>query len=379
MSISGRRIHVAGSASKGADGQLLAAAHSMIGDAVSLIVDAGGGLVAGTGDEPIGESGQACTFDWTILERLAEAPDPAPNWPGRAEARFRLVASQRALEKIPESRRDVWEKIRERSDFELETAPAGWRMGGMIRTMQVRRGDVLVALSGGGGTEQLAELYVEDGKPVIPVHCDLGAIVDDGKGGSIYLHGRALSDVDGFFAIRDGVGGAAARLSALRLTATSDPRVVATALVALLEDLRPPIAFYARLLNRDSDSFDAVERFFRNVVDRVVLETGFTPHEVGRDPPQAAFLNVEIFETLHKAGLVVVDLTDVRPNCTMELGYAFGRGRRVMISAKKGTRLPFDPDKLPTYFWDEEGTLEDHVKRYQEWFEHHLDMPPVAK
>ena len=90
-------------------------------------------------------------------------------------------------------------------------------------------------------------------------------------------------------------------------------------------------------------------------------------------------MNVEIFGALHTAGLVVVDLTDVRPNCTMELGYALGRHRRVIISAKKGTQLPFDPDKLPTYFWEEAGTSEDHLKRYIEWFERHIDMPPVVE
>jgi hypothetical protein len=61
---------------------------------------------------------------------------------------------------------------------------------------------------------------------------------------------------------------------------------------------------------------------------------------VGRGRPVAAFMNVEIFAGLHRGGLVVVDLTGVRPNCTMELGYALGRRRRYVISAEKGTKLP---------------------------------------
>ena len=379
MSIRGRRVHIAGSASMEADGKLLARAHEMVGEAVRLIIEAGGGLVAGTGDEPMGKSGQCCIFDWTILEALAGAPDPAPNWPGSPKGRFRVVASQRALEKIPDWRREVWTRIRQRRDFELETTPPGWRMGGTLRALQARRGDILVGLSGGAGSEQLAELYLEDGKPAVPIRCDLGAIVDDGKGGSNYLHDRALNEVDTFFSLRDGVGGAAARLSALRLDRASDPYALAAALVKLLEDLQPPLAFYARVMDRESDPFEAVEHFFRDVVDRVVVEKGFTPHEVGRDPPRAAFMNVEIFEALHRAGLVVVDLTGVRPNCTMELGYALGRRRRVIISAKKGTQLPFDPDKLPTYFWEETATPEDRVNGYLDWFERHIDMPPIVE
>jgi len=37
----------------------------------------------------------------------------------------------------------------------------------------------------------------------------------------------------------------------------------------------------------------------------------------------------------------------------MELGYALGRSRRVIISAKKGTQLPFDQAKFATGFQDD--------------------------
>ncbi len=76
-------------------------------------------------------------------------------------------------------------------------------------------------------------------------------------------------------------------------------------------------------------------------------------------------MNVEIFAALHRAALVVVDLTGVRPNCTMELGYALGRRRRFVISAQTGTKLPFDEDKLPTYFWDDAGAVDERRKAYR--------------
>ena len=94
--------------------------------------------------------------------------------------------------------------------------------------------------------------------------------------------------------------------------------------------------------------------------------------------PRAPFMNVEIFEAIHRAGLVVVDLSDVRPNCMMELGYALARRRSVIISALRGTRLPFDQDKLPTYFWDEsEG--DQRIDDYRDWFQRHIDMPQLVR
>ena len=213
---------------------------------------------------------------------------------------------------------------------------------------------------------------------MIPIRCELGSISADGSGGGTYLHGRALNDIGSFLELLDGTGGAAARLSAIRLDNGANVDAVASELISLLQDLRPPRAFYVRLLDTKNGEFEDVERFFREVVDLVVVERSFTPHEVGRDRPLNAFMNAEIFEGIHRAGLVVVDLTGVRPNCTMELGYALARRRRVVISAMKGTKLPFDADKLPTYLWENGGVPKDRIRDYREWVERHMDMPPVV-
>lgn len=133
------------------------------------------------------------------------------------------------------------------------------------------------------------------------------------------------------------------------------------------------------LLATDHPDYPAVERFFRDVVGAVAVERGYTPREMGRGRPEAAFMNVEIFEALHRAGLVVVDLTGVRPNCMMELGYALARRRLVVISAKKGTTLPFDEDKLPTYMWEDVGTRDERIRSYRDWFDVYRELPPVVQ
>lgn len=148
----------------------------------------------------------------------------------------------------------------------------------------------------------------------------------------------------------------AARLHSLRLEAATDIDALAAATVSLIDDLRPPTAFYVRLLDPSAAEYPTVERFFRDVVDPVIVERGFTPREMGRETPETAFMNEEIFNVLHRTALVVVDLTAMRTNCLMELGYALGRRRRFIISARDGTRLGFDHDKLPTYFWKDAGT-----------------------
>ncbi len=374
----GLRVHLTGSAAADCDGALLEKAHAYVKRLSELLIDRGHGLVVTVAGEPIGEAGVACIFDWTALAAVANAADPAPAWPPLRPQRFVAVGTGRGLEKIPDAGQDLWQRSKERSDFELVVAPPGWRMAGIIRESQVTRGDVLLVLSGGAGAEHLAELYRDEGKPVIALHAELGAYNSDGRGGGTGLHEKALADPDDFFRLRDGAGNAAARLLSLRLDASTDVEALSVATADLIDDLRPPTAFFVRLLDSSAPDYPAIERFFRDVVDEVVTLRGYTPKEMGRGHPEAAFMNVEIFTALHRAALVVVDLTAVRPNCTMELGYALGRRRRFVVSAQTGTKLPFDEDKLPTYFWDDAGTVDERRQGYLDWLDQYSELPPIV-
>ena len=151
MSVQGLRVHIAGSAARSADRSLLEAAHEFASVLTERLIGAGAGLVLGAGEQPLGDEGLPCTFDWTALEAIAATPDPGPEWPINRPGRFCVVASQRALDKIPQSRRGVWAECTGRTDFQLELSEPGWRMGGVIRAAQVLRGDVLVVLGGGAG------------------------------------------------------------------------------------------------------------------------------------------------------------------------------------------------------------------------------------
>jgi hypothetical protein len=252
-------------------------------------------------------------------------------------------------------------------------------MAGIIRERQVARGDLLVVISGGAGAEHLTRLYRDDGKPVIPIWADLGTYSSDGTGGGRAIHEKALSEPTMLFRLRDGAGSEAGRLSSLRLEMASDAELLASATADLIDDLRPPMAFIVRLLDRSAPEFPVVERFFRDIGDSVVTDRGYTPREMGRDRPEKAFINVEIFDSLHRAALVVVDLTGVRPNCMMELGYALGRRRRVIISAREGTKLPFDEDKIPTYFWNDCGTVDERRGALRDWLDRYGELPPLVE
>src|SRR5437867_896833 len=186
--IRGLRVHLTGSAAEDCDAGLLTATHSFVRSLAEELIAHGAGLVVGSGAEPSGAVGQPCIFDWTALDIIAAAPYPGPGWPPLRRERFIAVASQRGLERIPDNRAALWRRCCERADFHLDVSPPGWRMAGIIRERQVQRGDILVVVGGGAGAEHLAELYRDEGKPVLPIHANIGALNHDGNGGGSFLY-----------------------------------------------------------------------------------------------------------------------------------------------------------------------------------------------
>jgi hypothetical protein len=374
------KVHIAGSAARDCELDLLDAAHAFVKAFTDEIVAVGGGLVLGVGAEPRGDHGRPCIFDWSSIERVAALPDPAPNWPSSQLERFVVVSTQSGLERVPDDRRELWQRFQRRLDVGVTITPPGWRLAAIVRERQVQRGDVLVVVGGGAGVEHLAQSYVSEGKPVIPIAADMGAYSRDGSGGSGFLHAKAISEPESFFQLAPGSGSPAGRLLSLKLDSNSDSSALPKDVARLVSDLRLPNAFYVRLLESSDPEFDDVEEFFRTVVDTVVRNKGFTPDEMGSRTPTTAFMNLDIFRSIHFAGLVIADLTGLRQNCTMELGYALARKRRVIICAKEGTRLPFDPDKLPTYFWSKTTNADDdRIASFERWFDQYLALPPLIE
>jgi hypothetical protein len=69
----------------------------------------------------------------------------------------------------------------------------------------------------------------------------------------------------------------------------------------------------------------------------------------------------DILESIARAAFVIVDLTELRPNVFYELGYADGLGKRVVVTARKGTELPFDVKDIPTIFWGGQTQLRNDL------------------
>ena len=70
----------------------------------------------------------------------------------------------------------------------------------------------------------------------------------------------------------------------------------------------------------------------------------------------------EIFTRIKKSAFVIADLTEAKPNVYFELGFAQGLKMRVIITAYKGTTLPFDVADMPTIFWEGQKQLKERLR-----------------
>lgn len=297
----------------------------------------------------------------------------------RGERLIFAASSEKAADSIPASRAILWEQLIASGAVHLGRIRAGSRSGSAMRELQAREGNLLVTLGGGAGVEHLAELYVGRRRPVIPLDARIGASRNDGTLGGEGLARLALTEPKRFFQLRMS-GTEAARLAAVSTRGgAADPHIVVERLVALVDDLIPPTAFFVRLVKRDHTDFRSVESFFRDVIEPVAEAEGYRRHEVGTDETRGPFMNVEIFEELHYSPLVIADLTGLRPNCMMELGYALRGEGKVLITTKRGTEAPFDPAAMPWYFWQDD--LEDAARRaaFEEYWRRNINRPPLVR
>jgi hypothetical protein len=115
------------------------------------------------------------------------------------------------------------------------------------------------------------------------------------------------------------------------------------------------------------------------VVDPLIHELGYTKTEIGLSDTTYPWMNAQIFDNLHNCIVAVSDLTGLRSDCLIELGYALGRSRRIILTAKKGTELPFDSKMLECYFW-EDGIADDvRLKQLKEYWYRNINRPPLVK
>src|SRR6266498_438559 len=370
----GRRIHIAGSIDKDAAVATTAEvelARDFVRGLTAELVKAGATFVVPIDDEKLRDvDNQPICFDWlvqkTIFDNLVHRPC-GPTLPGSTRL-ITAVQHHKSEAQIPSQYAALWDALRGSDLVYVENANQ-WDMNSKRLEMQALNGDILITLGGSEGVLFLANLYHDAGKPVIPLNFALTG----GDKGSRRLFDLALTRQysERFFRTESGAPahGFVNRINFVPRHNTSQRIQMVMELLLALER---PTVFAIRLLNPKHKKYGAVEDYFEGVVKLVVESLGYKMVIVdGRQPSEESIINLEIFTKLHRSNVVVADITGERPNNFIELGYALGRGHRVMVTAEEGTKNPFDIEPVPTHFWKSGSgaSLRDKQTALREYWE----------
>ena len=67
---------------------------------------------------------------------------------------------------------------------------------------------------------------------------------------------------------------------------------------------------------------------------------------------------------LRRCAFVIADVSEFSPNVYYEIGFARALGKDVIMTARKGTTLPFDLGDVPTIFWEDQTSLRESLEKY---------------
>ena len=210
---------------------------------------------------------------------------------------------------------------------------------------QVQQADVVILVGGAEGTFRAANWARIANKPLLPLTAFGGAAEK--------IYAQELNDFPSKYR------GLVDRLEYEQLnSATSEWSEHATDIVALAEKMaQSRWALVIMSYAQRPDLVDAYESF-----EQVTQALGYECDRVTEENAEDRILP-DILARIKRAAFTIVDLTDLRPNVFYELGYADGLGKKVVVTAKQGTELPFDVKDIPTIFWEGQKQLKDDLRK----------------
>jgi hypothetical protein len=209
---------------------------------------------------------------------------------------------------------------------------------------QVQQADVVILVGGFEGTFRAANWARIAKKPLLPLTAFPGAAAK--------IYAQELKDFDQKYS------GVIDRREYEQLNSLSrDWPEQAETIVTLAERVaRSRSVVVIMSYAERADLEDAYESF-----KQVAQDLEYECARVSEENTKGRILP-EILESIRRAAFVIVDLTDLRPNVFYELGYADGLSKKVIVTAKKGTELPFDVKDIPTTFWESQTRLKTDLK-----------------
>lgn len=374
-----KAIQIAGSCSKDGNPEIIEYAHSLVRNLTKMLLSEGVNLVTTVDKFAVANKknkcGPAIIFYWDVLEEIYEYAK-AYSFSKDTKNIAKVISTSKSLKQItteiPPDKQKIWDALCSNNIITVYTVPFGWNSGAIRRQIQEPFSDALVIIGGGEGVEHLSYLYSSHGKTILPLDIPVGSSCRDGRGGASYLFQSFFSHPEKFI---PNINEKTRTKSTMFLYDKwkNKPEEYAKELTDFLTEVVIPQVFFVRLLNEECGEYPAVENFFKNIVTPFVLDKGYGIKDMGKSKIKEGFLNVEIFKEINKSSIIIADMTGLRLNCFMEMGYAFGLNRKVILTAKKGTVCPFDPNQIPCFHWNTSSSDKELSEKLAVFWEQNID------
>lgn len=222
-----------------------------------------------------------------------------------------------------------------------------WELGspGLTTPESIELADAVILVGGSHGTHRAANWARIVGKPLLPVARFAGAAREVyyeelDRFGKAYLARVERSDYENLADV------------------SMDLEKFAHVVVSLAERvISSSDVLVAMSFSGDPDLEDAYDSF-----KAVCGAKNYSCNKVG-DETTAPRLLPELLNRIAGCAFVIVDLSDEKVNVYYELGYADALAKPLIVTAKEGTRLPFDVKDIPVIFWKNQKGLREQLSK----------------
>lgn len=137
---------------------------------------------------------------------------------------------------------------------------------------------------------------------------------------------------------------------------TDDCSQLADDVVKLCERILTPNTVFT--IMPFTEEFRDVFDSYRDICDEFALNAERTD-----ESDSSERIIPRILDGIRQSAFVIADVTTMSPNVFYEIGFAEGLARPVIVTAKKGTELPFDLADIPVLFWQSQADLRKKLRR----------------
>lgn len=375
--LSGKYIQIAGSANENTELDIIQYSHHLIREITKQLLRSGAKLIVGVGSEElINDSNpswdKALYYDWNVLETIGEYIDSEVSIQSQLQLPLvMVVSSEKSESEIPKHRQRLWNQLIDAEAICLKYLPSGWNAGAVKRNLEAEFGAGLIIIGGGEGVEHSSTLYVNSGKPVIPIDLPITSRHNDGKGGAVKIFQQALLNPTMYIGCLNNAATRLARISPQKGVVPIEK--IAPNILMLLSDSISDLDKSKEKLNKNSSKVFVVHG--RNYAIQQAMFTflrsiGLQPIEwieaiklTGKGSPHISEILDAAFDSAHAIVVLLTpddearlrleyqsnsdpnhekDLTgQARANVIFEAGMALGRDEKRTILVEFGNLRPF--------------------------------------